>query len=68
MNIPKGGISCERGANNEEPVSVFDDAITFFSRSVNLTFFVLKKEYTGKKKKEKLPALWRKGVKLTCDP
>jgi hypothetical protein len=42
-NIPKGGISCERGANNEEPVSVFDDTITFF---------VLKKEFTEKKKKE----------------
>ena len=25
---PKGGISCERGANNEESIGALDDTIT----------------------------------------
>lgn len=27
-NAPEGGISCERGANNEESIGALDDTIT----------------------------------------
>jgi hypothetical protein len=70
-NIPKGGISCERSANNEEPVSVFDDTITFFAQmqmsNVKLTFFCFEEDLKENNKKNFLP-LWRFTVKLTCDP
>jgi hypothetical protein len=31
-NVLKGGISCDRGANDEEPIRVRDDSITFWRK------------------------------------
>lgn len=46
-NIPKGGISCEGGANDEEPVSVFDDTITLRANvKCQINFFLFwKREF-----------------------
>jgi hypothetical protein len=50
-NIPKGGISCEGGANDEEPVSVFDDTITLHANvKCQIGFFCLEKNFKEKKK------------------
>jgi len=49
-------MGCERGANDEEPVSVFDDTITFFhAKDVNVRFDFLFLNKQKKKKKNFLP-------------
>jgi hypothetical protein len=46
-NAPEGGISCERGANDEEPISVLNDTIA----AANCQFGMQKVFFFFEKKK-----------------